>query len=500
MKIVTVTKQKSIEIVSYLYIVLFTYAATSKLLDYESFSIQLGQSPLLSAFAGWISWFIPGLEILIAIFLMFTPTRFFALIASFFLMVMFSAYILIILNFSEFVPCSCGGILEKMTWNQHLAFNLVFCFLAVLAIVFSAEEFQVYSKVNKSRRIILPLFLSTVFAISLVIIIFITSEQIIHQENNFVRRYPPHLYAKTAQLSLKYDGYYFAGTANNIIYMGNYTSPLSILAVNQNLKIVGNYRIELDKYDLPFRSAKILIVAPYFYLTDGTVPCVFKGKINDWKAKLLPDNKIYFSAIETIDSTTAVFRGKSPKTGETILGTMTPANQDGNIKFGSGLLQKQIDGIFDCDGMLHYNSDLQKLIYLYYYRNQFIVADNNLQLSYRGNTIDTTKYATLKIATLHNGDRKLAAPPFIVNKFSTSTGNQLFVNSNLRGRFESLNLWKQTSVIDVYDLNKNVYDYSFYVYPVNNKKLHAMYAIKNTIYFIIDKALVAYQIDKSVRR
>lgn len=500
MKITAVTKQKCVDIIGYLYILLFTYAALSKLLDYESFTIQLGQSPLLSAFAGWVSWLVPALEILIAILLMFTATRFFALLASFTLMVMFSVYIFIIVNYSEFVPCSCGGILEKMTWNQHLAFNLLFCFLAALAIMFSEKVSKRNSKVKRSRNTILPFILSTSLAVSVVIVLFIKSEEIIHIENNFIRRYPPHLYNKTAQITLKYDGYYFAGTANNIIYLGNYTSPLSLLAIDHNLKIVANYMIKLNKYDLPFRSAKIQIAEPYFYLSDGTVPCIFKGKIKDWKAKLLPNNKTYFSAIAAADSTTMFFRGKNPKTGATILGTMAHTNSDSHIRFGSDLLQKQIDGVFDCDGMLHYNKDLQKLIYLYYYRNQFIVADNNLKLSYRGNTIDTTKYAKLKIDTLHNGDIKLAAPPFMVNKFSTTTGSQLFVNSNLRGRFESLNLWKQTSVIDVYDLSKNVYDYSFYVYPVNDKKLHDMFASKHRIYFLIDNQLVEYRIDKTVRR
>jgi hypothetical protein len=36
-------------------IILFTYAAISKLIDFENFQTQLGQSPLLSAYAASIS-------------------------------------------------------------------------------------------------------------------------------------------------------------------------------------------------------------------------------------------------------------------------------------------------------------------------------------------------------------------------------------------------------------------------------------------------------------
>ncbi|MBP2283060.1 putative membrane protein YphA (DoxX/SURF4 family) [Flavobacterium sp. CG_23.5] len=498
MKVTNNIRKNYIDIISYLFIILFSYASFSKLLDYESFTIQIGQSPLISAFAGWVSWSIPSLELLIAALLMFKNTKLPALVASFTLMVMFSAYIFIILHYSEFVPCSCGGILEKMTWNQHLTFNLIFCLLAAFAIV-SSMQLRQQNKAWKPRCG-LVLIATSLFAVGIVLVLFLKSEQIIHQENNFVRRYPPHLYSKLAQLNLKYDGNYFAGIANEVVYLGNYASPLSIVAIDKNLKVVGNYRIDLNNYDLPYRAALVRIRPPYFYLTDGTVPCIFRGKIADWKAKQIPDTKTYFSAFEPIDASAAVFRGKSPKTGESILGAMLFSNNKTKVLWGNGLLQKQIDGIFDCDGMLRYNSENQKLIYTYYYRNQFIVADKNMKDLYRGNTIDTTSFAKIKVATLSNGDRKMAEPPLMVNKLSSTSGNQLFVNSNLRGRFESLTLWKQTSVIDVYDLKNNVYDYSFYVYHLNEKKPQAMYAVKNRIYFLFEKTLVVYQIDKSVRR
>ncbi|MEC4004823.1 MauE/DoxX family redox-associated membrane protein [Flavobacterium sp. SUN052] len=121
--------------ISYTYIILFMYAATSKLLDFENFQIQLGQSPLLSAFAGWITILVPVTEIIIALLLSIPYTRLFALYIAYLLMVMFTAYIYIILNYSEFIPCSCGGILEKMNWNQHLIFNIIIVIAAATAIL-----------------------------------------------------------------------------------------------------------------------------------------------------------------------------------------------------------------------------------------------------------------------------------------------------------------------------------------------------------------------------
>ncbi len=57
------------------------------------------------------------------------------LYAAFSLMTMFTAYIVAILRFSDYVPCSCGGVLQNMTWNQHLVFNIAFVLLALTGII-----------------------------------------------------------------------------------------------------------------------------------------------------------------------------------------------------------------------------------------------------------------------------------------------------------------------------------------------------------------------------
>jgi uncharacterized membrane protein YphA (DoxX/SURF4 family) len=129
----------AVEIICVLFVFLFVYAAVNKLLDVQKFTAQIGQSPLLTSF-GWIAWFIPLIEIIISIALCFRLTRVIALYASFSLMTIFSAYIVSILNFSYYVPCSCGGILEMLGWKEHLIFNLVFVLLAAFGILAVADQ------------------------------------------------------------------------------------------------------------------------------------------------------------------------------------------------------------------------------------------------------------------------------------------------------------------------------------------------------------------------
>lgn len=125
------------ETASGLFILLFVYAATSKVFDLSSFNAQLAQSPLLTGFTSWIIWLIPSFEILIAVLLAVDRFRLAGLYAFFTMMVMFTAYIIAILNFSEFIPCSCGGVLQHLSWKAHLLVNTGFILLAATAIIFS---------------------------------------------------------------------------------------------------------------------------------------------------------------------------------------------------------------------------------------------------------------------------------------------------------------------------------------------------------------------------
>lgn len=130
-------KKITVEIISALLVALWAYAAISKLLDYGTFKFQLGRSPYVTNIAGFIAWFLPLTELTVATLLIITKTRLLGLYSSFFLMLMFTGYIYAMLHFSYYVPCSCGGILSKMSWNQHLLFNIAFTVLALIGILLS---------------------------------------------------------------------------------------------------------------------------------------------------------------------------------------------------------------------------------------------------------------------------------------------------------------------------------------------------------------------------
>lgn len=126
---------KIVTVLSCLFIILFVYAAGSKYNENDVFLSQVGQSPMLTWWASVVVVLVPAMEVVIALLLVFKITRLVGLYAFFTMMVMFSTYIIMITRYSDFVPCSCGGILANMTWGTHLQFNLLFVALAAFAIV-----------------------------------------------------------------------------------------------------------------------------------------------------------------------------------------------------------------------------------------------------------------------------------------------------------------------------------------------------------------------------
>jgi len=129
-------RQVVLESISALLIMLFLYASVSKFLDFQRFMGEMNNQPLPNSWTPFLVWTIPSLEIAISVALIFERTRMAGFIASLVLMTLFTIYAAtILLHFFEYVPCSCGGVIRKLTWPQHLVFNLFFVGLSVTGII-----------------------------------------------------------------------------------------------------------------------------------------------------------------------------------------------------------------------------------------------------------------------------------------------------------------------------------------------------------------------------
>lgn len=341
------------------------------------------------------------------------------------------------------------------------------------------------------------LFICMVCGIGLMFLLFSLSEHKLHRDNSFTRRFAGHPAIKAKQLDMAYNSYYIAGADQGKIYLGNSIAPFHLVTLDTALQNKETIRLSLDQDSLPYKSIQLRVIPPHFFLMDGMMPYIFRGNTTDWKAQSVMNKPVYFSQVEPIDSVSLVISGLSGKTKENVLGKISLSETD-KVDISHDLLQKQIDGIFDTDGILLYNRQLQKLVYTYYYRNQFIVADTNLQLNHLGKTIDTISQAQIKVGTIASKNQlKMAAPALTVNKNSATYGNYLFVNSKLIGKHEPINVWKHASIIDVYNLVENTYEFSFYVYNIKKDKLRSFRVLQDKFIGLIGNHIVTYQLDTS---
>lgn len=129
--------------ISLLLVVLFTYTGVSKLMHLDTFATQLGQMPYISRYAQWISWGIPFLELVIVGLILFPKLRWMGLYASIGLLGLFTSYIIITLQYSDSIPCSCGGVISALGWTDHIVLNSSFIILALLGILWSKKQYNV---------------------------------------------------------------------------------------------------------------------------------------------------------------------------------------------------------------------------------------------------------------------------------------------------------------------------------------------------------------------
>lgn len=110
-----------------LLIILWIYAAGSKLLEYNTFKHQLTLQHFPFKIESTMAWLLPSIEILAAILLTIPKTIRYGLYTSAILLTLFTLYITFILTgIHNKAPCSCGGVLSMLSWKSHLVFNLIF--------------------------------------------------------------------------------------------------------------------------------------------------------------------------------------------------------------------------------------------------------------------------------------------------------------------------------------------------------------------------------------
>jgi uncharacterized membrane protein YphA (DoxX/SURF4 family) len=478
--------QKITVFISLFFILLFSYAGGSKILDFENFQIQITQSPLLSAYAGFVSYATIITELVIVLLLVTPKFRLAGLYASLGIMSAFTIYIYLILNYSDFIPCSCGGILEKLGWTEHLIFNVICVILAILSILIIEN--------TGGKRVLITWAKMTMMAtvnICLVLYLYHSSEYILKKENNFTRRFRPHAIDYPQKIDLKTNSFYFAGSKGDSIFLGNITAPLIMGKILPKFKTLEIDTLTVSDKNLPFNAVQLQVNYPYFSLTDGRVPAIFEGIFPGKNAKLLMKDKLFFSQILMSDPHNYIYRTHHRIKNENIVGNINTSTD--LIQFNDKFLERQIDGVFDTDGKFVSDPLSGEYIYTYFYRNEYRRLGKDLKFLGNGRTIDSTYRAKIDIISNKEGVRKMSKPPIKVNTGQSAYNGLLFNMSSLKGRHESNSIWEKSKIIDVYDYKNNSYLYSFPIYNLKEYKARDFLVTENYFYVLIGNDIIKYK-------
>lgn len=103
-----------------------------KIMDFAIFKTGILQQPF-SDYLGYILiYLLPILEGLTILFLLIPRMQYYGMLLSLGLMSAFTTYIGVALaGVWEQLPCGCGSVISRMSWRQHLLFNLFFTVLSV---------------------------------------------------------------------------------------------------------------------------------------------------------------------------------------------------------------------------------------------------------------------------------------------------------------------------------------------------------------------------------
>jgi hypothetical protein len=118
----------------FLLVVLFTYTAINKLFAINRFRFQLETFPWLNAHPIAVAWTIILTEIIIVILLISPRRTRMGFMASLILLSLFTIYLLTMLFTASSLPCTCGGVLQQLSWPQHIAVNLLFIGISILGL------------------------------------------------------------------------------------------------------------------------------------------------------------------------------------------------------------------------------------------------------------------------------------------------------------------------------------------------------------------------------
>lgn len=120
---------------SFILIFVWIYTGLDKLLRWEASWKAFHNQTFPADLAAMLSYAVPISEILIALLLLFSVSRWWGFLSSILLLTIFNTYVgLIWVGAFPRIPCNCAGIIESLDWAAHFWLNNLLILISILGL------------------------------------------------------------------------------------------------------------------------------------------------------------------------------------------------------------------------------------------------------------------------------------------------------------------------------------------------------------------------------
>lgn len=357
--------------------------------------------------------------------------------------------------------------------------------------------FQLYRMLTSTKHLILIVGVMA-SALILVSILAWSALKPINIKNGFNRNIKPNFINAVNSSEKDKEITDIIGATENTIYLRT-KSPGRILMTNYRFNTKKNILLNIDSAKKTSSFYYTIVDSPQVSVLAGNIPCLYVSTLDSGKKTNSFRTPLFTRAV-MISPSTYAFRGfdSTIKTPDQIF--MAKNFNTGEIKKENNLSERNSDAGISTDGILNFDSASNLITYVFFYKNQFLCLDTNLNLIRRCTTVDTTNLLNLKTQSLVNSKKEVsytnASPKRLINSVSCVDNGYLYNNSHLKADNETDETFQRNSIIDVYDLKNSKYLYSFYIPHYKKENMENFKIIKNKLIVLYKTQMIYYNVAK----
>jgi hypothetical protein len=319
-----------------------------------------------------------------------------------------------------------------------------------------------------------------------------------NKKNGFTRSFTPQTLTLIA--TKKKDSLLnkFCGIIGNQFIFAN-NDPRKIVITNSNLNIIDSFDFKIPLSEKVINGYKFFVDSPFLYLFSFNQAKIYRKNLLDISDSLRViklDVPLYTKAALIDSSSIAIRAFDKSRHGQIFL----------KAKIGNGKISNQsnlysnseYDAGFSTDGSLLYDPSTKRLTYVQYYVNNVFNLDTNMLITKEYNTIDTFRSNNIKTKNFtrknNTGSIIPSVPLKTINKDFYAYKGNIYVLSNLLADNEEIEKFTNNNVVDIYDTEKGVYKYSFYIPNSSKEKVQEFFISNNTLIATYNKEISIYNL------